>query len=300
MAFLRKRIMTILLVMLGIFSLSLVFVLVSMKLPEVSTPKEIVLLRLEGTIGSAGALGGYAEIDRRRVRSILSELGDDPLVSAVVIEVSSPGGDAAGTLDLANSIRALAGKKPVVTFSTDVAASGGYWLLASGNRTIVSPLAIVGSIGVISETIDASKLLEKIGVNITTTKAGKYKDAGSLSKPLTFEEQEQFQELVDKVHEEFISGISEARGLSREELLNLSQGQVFLGRDAISLRLADSLGDEDSAIEEAKEISNCEACMVSEISIATDWERLVGQFAATFGRSFGLSFISGISTSSKV
>lgn len=293
MAIKRKH-LTISLIMLGIFSLALIFALSARNFERISAPRELVILRLEGTIGSSG-LGGSSEIDRRRVKGILSELGEDPLVAGVVVEVSSPGGDAAGTMDLAQSIRELSGKKAVVSFTTDVAASGGYWLLASANKTIVAPLAIVGSIGVISESYDASELLEKIGINITTIKAGKYKDAGSLSRPMTEEELAQYQEIVDKVHDEFVSGISEARGIPKERLYNLSQGQIFLGRDAVSIGLADGVGNEDDAIELAREISSCEGCLVSEVSVMTDWERIVGGFGAAFGRALGTSFVSGLS-----
>jgi len=291
---LKRKLLKLSLLALFTLSLTLLFALLAKNIDTISGPREIVLVRLEGTIGNAGGLSSDGAIDKNRVIALAKEIGDDPLVAGAVIKISSPGGDAASTQELVESLKELSGKKPIVTFTTDIAASGGYWLYATGNRTVAAPLSIVGSIGVLSQSIDASGLLEKIGVNFTTIKAGKYKDAGSFSRQMTEEEMSQFQELVDKVHEEFVSDISELRGIPKEALYNLSEGQIFLGKDAVAFGLADEVGFEDNAIELAKKMTFCESCLVTEVSLSTGWERMMSGIFSGIGRSFGTGLVSGI------
>lgn len=292
---LKRKLLKLSLLALFIFSLTTVFALFARNIDTISSPREIVLVRLEGAIGaSGGGLSGEGAIDKRRVIALAKELEEDPLVAGAVIEISSLGGDAASTQELAESLKSLSGKKPIVTFTTDVAASGGYWLYATGNHTVASPLSIVGSIGVLSQSIDASELLEKVGVNFTTIKTGKYKDAGSFSRQMTEEELAQFQELVDKVHAEFVSDISALRGIPEEEFYNLSQGQIFLGKDAVALGLADEVGFESDAIDAAKEMTSCESCLVTEVSLTTGWERMINGIFSGIGRSFGTGLVSGL------
>ncbi len=291
---LKRKLLKLSLLALFTFSVTLLFALLAKNIDTISSPREIVLVRLEGTIGNAGWPSSDVAIDKNKVLALAKELGDDPLVAGAVIEISSPGGDAASTQEVAESLKSLSGKKPIVTFTTDIATSGGYWLYATGNKTVAAPLSIVGSIGVLSQSIDASGLLEKIGVNFTTIKAGKYKDAGSFSRQMTEEEASQFQELVDKVHEEFVSDISELRGIPKEALYNLSEGQIFLGKDAVTFGLADEVGFEDNAVELAKEIASCESCIVTEVSLSTGWERMISGIFSGIGRSFGTGLVSGI------
>ncbi len=287
----KKKTLGMAVVVLAILTLSLGFSLALKGAGNLPSPREIAVVRIEGQIGGgSGALSQDAFVDVQRTKETLDSLTEDPLVSAVVLDIDSPGGETAPTADIVYSIRDLRARKPVVSYVSSMGASGGYWIASSANRTVVAPLAVVGSIGVFSDFFDASALLAKVGVNYTTLKAGKYKDAGSFARPMTDEERAYVQGIIDKIHDEFVSSVSHDRNIPVETLMPLAQGQIFLGRDAVSLGLADRLGTKKDAIELAKELSGAGTYSVSELSTSGGWTDFLRQMGATAGQALGRGF----------
>jgi protease-4 len=286
----KKKTIGIFALLLGILAASLSFALL-LSQGDLPSPMEIVVVKLTGEIGGAGgALSQDAFIDAARTRETLDSLAEDPLVAGVVLEINSPGGSSAPTAEIVYSIEDLRKTKPVVSYVSDTGASGGYWIASSADKVVVAPLAVVGSIGVFSDFVDASSLLSKIGVNYTLIKSGKYKDAGVFSRPLTDEERAYFQDLNDKVYDEFVSSVAEARGLSRETLLPLAQGQVFLGREAVTLGLADRVGTRKDAISLAESLAGGGTYTITELSGSGGWVELLQQIGSSAGRALGTGF----------
>ncbi len=186
----------------------------------------------------------------------ITSYAEDASVKAIIIRVESPGGGVAASQEIHNAVRKAraAGKKVVVSLGA-VAASGGYYVAAAGDRIVANPGTMTGSIGVKMEFANLEKLLEKIGVRGMTVKAGAYKDIGSPYREMTEGEKRLLQAVVDDVHEQFIEAVAAGRGLPVEEVRSIADGRIFTGRQALQLKLVDQLGDLDDSIKTAAELA---------------------------------------------
>ncbi|WP_395663809.1 S49 family peptidase [Aestuariivirga sp.] len=69
----------------------------------------------------------------------LRAAGQDPEVRSVLLDISSPGGEAAGMAGLADLIRSVRQTKPVTAFVNDMAASAAYGIASAANEIVISP-----------------------------------------------------------------------------------------------------------------------------------------------------------------
>jgi signal peptide peptidase SppA len=138
--------------------------------------------------------------------------------------------------------------KPIVTSMGEVAASGGYYIACATDYIIARPGTITGSIGVISQYVNAAELLDKLGIHSQVIKSGTYKDQGSVYRELTDEEVAMMQAMVDEMYQEFVAVVADGRGMDPDQVLALADGRVFTGRQAVSLGLVDAEGNLDDAI----------------------------------------------------
>ncbi|MBI4697487.1 MAG: signal peptide peptidase SppA [Nitrospirae bacterium] len=145
-------------------------------------------------------------------------------------------------------------KKIVVSMGT-VAASGGYYIACPADRIVADPGTLTGSIGVIMEIPNIEGLMKKIGVESRVIKSGRHKDIASIFKSMSEEERKILQSVLDDVHEQFISAVSESRHIAYEKVKDLSDGRIFTGRQAKGLGLVDDMGNLEDAIKLAGEIS---------------------------------------------
>jgi protease-4 len=207
--------------------------------------RPIALLALRGTIGT----GVRAE----QWVPLLDALRKRRSVRAVVVEVDSPGGTVAASDYIYGALARLAAEKPVFAFSGNVCASGGYLIAAAARQLVVQPAAVVGSIGVISIRPLAEEFLHRYGLSVGVTKSGELKDAGAFWRKPTEREQEKEQALVDEYFALFLERIEAGRKIAPARLRELATGEVYTGRRAVELGLADRVGTLDDAIELAAE-----------------------------------------------
>ena len=212
-----------------------------MAMRDLLRPPAIVVVDMYGAIGPTVRPLEYARL--------LSRLRTERSVRAVVLNIDSPGGVAAGSELIARAAGRLSGEKPVVAFIGGVGASGAYMVASSSRRIIALPSAIVGAIGVISYRPVVAQLLERIGVRMQVTKAGRLKDMTSPFREQTDEEREKEQHLLDSLYDNFVNDVAESRGLSPERAREAATGEVFLAADALSRGLIDETGDLDDAID---------------------------------------------------
>lgn len=174
----------------------------------------------------------------------LRQAAEDPSIKAVVLRLNTPGGTSAASQEIALEVDRLraAGKKVVVSMG-DVAASGGYWIASRCDRIVANPGSITGSIGVIMETTDMQELYRKIGLEPQVFKSGPHKDMGSSTRDITPNEQAIFQDMVDDIYGQFVDTVSQGRGMDREQVLELADGRVFTGSQAVQVGLVDELGN---------------------------------------------------------
>jgi len=245
---------------------------------------QVALIRIEGiiTAGRASASPfGESGAGSETIVNVLEQFRKDSSVKSAVIRINSPGGSAAGSQEVYQEINRVRkdGKKVTVSMG-DVAASGGYYIASAADRIIADPATLTGSIGVIMQTTDMSKLLEKIGIDFGTIKSGPHKDMGSISRPLTAEEKALLQGMINDVYDQFLTDVSTGRKIPKAEVRKIADGRVFTGRQALNYKLVDRLGTLEDALRAAAD----DAGIKGEYSVK-EYQRPLGLFEVLFGTS---------------
>jgi len=177
-------------------------------------------------------------------------------IKGVVLRINSPGGSVATVQEIYNEILSLRSKGKIVVASLgDVCASGGYYIASACDRIVANPGSITGSIGVIMEIGNVEELFKKIGVKIISIKSGRFKDIGSPVRTITDEERQIFQSLINDAYSQFVDSIVKGRGMDKNEVLALSDGRIFTGKQALDAGLVDNLGGQNEAVRLAADIS---------------------------------------------
>ena len=220
----------------------------SERLDRITDRRRIAILPIRGVIGGAV-----------RTDDLLRTLGAarrNPRIRAVLLEIDSPGGGATASEALYVAVKRVAAVKPVVAWIRGTGASGAYFLACGATRILSFPSAIVGSIGVISIRPIAVEALQRLGTRIAVTKTGKYKDLGAPWREVTDEDAAKERELVDAIFRRFVSTVRAARGLDDAAVARVTTGEVWLGVQAVDLKLVDGLSEhEDAALEVAQDLA---------------------------------------------
>ena len=214
-------------------------------------PQKIVVVPVEGTIASAeSSVGGVQPTATPEgLSDALRQVPDDTSVVAVVLEINSPGGGVTASDEMHQSILDFKRntERPVVVSMGDTAASGGYYISTAADRIVANETTLTGSLGVIFQLTNFSEAADKYGISQVVIKSGKFKDIGNTFREMKPEEREVFQSLVDESYDEFVSVISEGRGLSEERVREIADGRIYSGSQAKELGLVDSFGGIDEA-----------------------------------------------------
>lgn len=194
-------------------------------------------------------------VSSENIVRLLKRYRENINVRAIVLRVESPGGGVAASQEIYEEVRKTRKSgKPVVVSMGAVAASGGYYVACGADRIVANPGSITGSIGVISQFMHFNQLLDKIGIDATTIKSGKLKDSGSPFRSMNAEDKKYFQDMIDDVHDQFISTVAKERNMKKETVRRLADGRVFTGRKAYELHLIDTLGTFEDAIRIAADL----------------------------------------------
>jgi protease-4 len=211
-----------------------------------STDKTIAVVYAEGDIVEGEGVDG--QIGSDKFSRMLRELRLDDSVQAIVLRVDSPGGSAAAAEEIQRELRLMGKTKPVIVSMGTVAASGGYWISAYGDKIYAEPTTITGSIGVFGMFFNVQKLATDLGLTFDVAKTGKFADILTISRPKTDEELALFQQLVDWIYGQFIGKVAEGRHLDRAAVEGIAQGRVWSGTEAKKLGLVDEMGGLDDAV----------------------------------------------------
>jgi protease IV len=183
----------------------------------------------------------------------------DSTVKAIVFRVNSGGGSALASEVIWREAVLASQEKPFIASMGDVAASGGYYVLAAADTIVASPNTITGSIGVFGLYINTKKFMnEKLGVTIDVAKTNPSADMGSPFRSLTATERAVAQGMVEEIYTDFVNKVSEGRGMSFEAVDNVGQGRVWSGTNAMEIGLIDVYGGLEKAIEIAAEKAGVE------------------------------------------
>lgn len=240
----------------------------------------IAIVTAAGTIVDGEAPAGVAA-GGDTIAGYLKKALEDENVKAVVLRVDSPGGSAFASEIIRDGVLALkeAGK-PVVISMGSLAASGGYWISAPGDEIWAAPTTVTGSIGIFAFFPTFEKAATYWGVNIdgvgTTALSSLY--ATGIG-PLEDNVADIFQQSVEDGYRDFLGVVAEGRDLRPDYVDEIGQGRVWIGEQAVGLKLVDNLGDLDDAVAAAARLANLEK--YDRVKLREE----ASPFAAFFGHS---------------
>ena len=237
-----KKVLLILLALVGLL-LVVVFVSVMFK-NNLSIGEKVALIRVEGPI-----------FDSKETIEEIKDYVKDASIKAIVMRIDSPGGAVAPSQEIYEEVRKGVSKKKIVVSMGSVAASGGYYIASPASRIIANPGTLTGSIGVIMEIPNFKGLMDKLGVKTEVVKSGRHKDLASAFRSLGRDEREILQNVLDNVHEQFITAVAEGRKMLREDVIKIADGRIFTGEQALEVGLIDELGNLEDAITVAAKLS---------------------------------------------
>lgn len=232
---------------------------ISPKLPIEADPRsQVAVVVAEGEIMPGeqprSAVGGET------VSALLRAAREDDKVKAVVLRVSSPGGEVYASEQIRREVDALKQHgKPVVVSMGDVAASGGYWISMNADRIYAEPSTITGSIGIFGLIPNFTRSLNKIGVRSDGVVTTKLAGAFDPTRPLNPEAGKVIQAIIDKGYRDFTGKVAEARNQSVEQIDEVARGRVWSGAQAKERGLVDEFGGLKTAIDDAAQRAKLES-----------------------------------------
>ncbi|MBX2810539.1 MAG: signal peptide peptidase SppA [Myxococcales bacterium] len=209
-----------------------------------------------GPFGPQGPRVGVVEVlgpitESRQVVEQLADFSHNDAIEAVVVRIDSPGGSVGPSQEIYEAIRRTAMVKPTVASMGAVAASGGYWIALGADEIFANPGTLTGSIGVIVQTPNLTKIAEILKFDMNTYKSGPLKDMGNPLRRPTPEDAQVFQTMVDDVFDQFVSLTADRRNMAKPDTLKVADGRIMTGRVAQQAGLLDGLGGLETAARRA-------------------------------------------------
>jgi len=197
-------------------------------------------------------------IDPSKVLEDIERASNDDSIKGVLFVIDSPGGAVSPSVEIAYAIKELSMKKPVVAYASGTIASGSYYASIWADKIIANPGSIVGSIGVIMQGFEASKLLENLGISSQTIKAGKYKESGTFTRKWTNDEEQELQGVINSTYNMFISDVADARKLDIKKHTSFADAKIFTAHQAKDVGLVDEVATLSFAKHSLIELSKVE------------------------------------------
>jgi protease-4 len=218
----------------------------------------VALIHGVGTVqrGKSGVdpLSGDVSMGSDTVAKAFRDAVDDSDVRAIVFRIDSPGGSYVASDTIWREVsQARAAGKPVVVSMGNVAASGGYFVAMPADRIVAQPGTITGSIGVFSGKMLMSSFFDKLGITFDEVHTGANATMWSSLQDFSPAEKARFEAELDRVYDDFTSKAAQGRKLSKEKVLEIAQGRVWTGEDALGLGLVDALGGYGEALRSVRE-----------------------------------------------
>ncbi len=185
----------------------------------------------------------------RWMQETLRDVAADPDAKALLVYISSPGGSTFGSEQLFVELRAVAAKKPVVAVIGTMGASGGYLAALAADRIYARESSIAGSIGVLFQTVEVSRLMDKMGISADQVTSGPLKGEPSPFKPLSAEARGAVQQLVNQSYDWFVGLLVARRNIPDARARELADGRIYQGREAVKLGLIDAIGGDREAVD---------------------------------------------------
>ena len=183
------------------------------------------------------------------LRALLIEAEGNPDIKAVVLRVNSGGGVATAGEEMADLVKNFS--KPIVVSTAGLNASAAYEISSQADYIFVNRTSEVGAIGTVLQITDMSGLYDMLGIRFENIASAESKDSSYGTRPLTDEEREYYQKLVDDINEAFLENVAAGRNMDMAAVSELATGMLFSGEQAVENGLADEVGNYDSALDYA-------------------------------------------------
>lgn len=209
------------------------------------TPAGVGIITITGTMLNRGAWVGsfWGLTSYEGVKHQLQRAAGDSRVKSIILDLDSPGGEAAGAFEAAQAVRQAAEHKPVIAIANGMAASAGYALASGATKIITTPSGTSGSIGCVMLHLDYSRAMEAAGVRPTLIVAGAHKTDGNAVEPLDEGALATLRSEVDRYYELFVETVAAGRGRrTPASIARGTEGRAYVGRDAVDARLVDDVG----------------------------------------------------------
>jgi protease-4 len=204
----------------------------------------VAVISIRGQIITYSGLLGPDVLDftsSEEIVSYINKAEQDDDIKALIVEIDSYGGYPVAAEEIMNALKRMS--KPTVTVIREGAVSAAYLIASGTDKIYASEVSDVGGIGVTGSYLDYSQQKKKDGVVYQQLSSGKFKDAGDPDKELTSEEKELLMRDIRIVHEAFVRGVAENRGLDIKKIEKLADGSTILGASAKENGLIDEIGD---------------------------------------------------------
>ena len=219
----------------GMVFLLIVFMLLLPKSDNIGAAN-LQEIELKGTI-----------MDATRVVEEIYSAKNDSAIKGVLLNIDSPGGAVAPSVEISYAIKSLSEKKPVVVYASGTMASGGYYSAIYGNEIIANPGSLVGSIGVIMQGVNAEELLKTIGVKPQIVKEGKYKEIGTPMREWKDFEKVELESITKETYDMFVNDVAKARKLDVANASVYADAHIFTAAKAKEVGLIDAVGTREDA-----------------------------------------------------
>lgn len=209
----------------------------------------IAVVSIVGSLVNRGAWIGANSglVSYEGIKHQLKAVAAAPNITAVLLDIDSPGGEAIGAFEVAQMVRGLAETKTVVALVNGMACSAAYAIASGATRIVTTPSGVCGSIGVVLLHADFSKHLAQDGIKPTLIFAGDHKVDGNPFEPLSGEVTERLQAEVNAFYGMFLDTVAAGRGAAMDtKAARATKAQTFMGEQAVAVGLADAVGTFES------------------------------------------------------
>ena len=217
----------------------------------VTVPDRVAVINIEGTIvcGADSKENLFQQANGVTSGTIMKQIREaaaDDSVKALVLRIDSGGGSATAAEEVGRELLRFKEQtqKPIVATMGNTGASAAYWIAAcASDKIYANATTLTGSIGVYMLYMNTEELFKKIGITSDKIKSGPYKDIMSNDRPMTTEEKQILQNIVDEIYDQFVYTVSAGRRMETSKVRAIADGRIYTGRQAKNIGLVDELGD---------------------------------------------------------
>jgi len=222
------------------------FVLLFVMLPGKTGESMTVTEEHVGFVNVSGVIAPDQDASADMIVSGLTRAFEAENAKAIVLKINSPGGSPVQSNQVYNAIKRLRAEYPekkVYAAITDLGASGAYYIASAADEIYADPASIVGSIGVIMAGFGFQEAADKLGVERRVLTAGENKAVMDPFSPISADDREHMQTMLDEIHQQFITAVKNGRGdrLKADTHPEIFSGLFWTGEKALDLGLVDGL-----------------------------------------------------------